>query len=503
MNWRNIFKAKTWGRWIAQGAAAVVSRLGVTVKIDDTAGGWVRAAGGNGPADMQWSDKQTILEDSLRSWKENFFIRQIVRLTTAYVVGDGIEISSTNTEVNEFLKLFWSHPENNMNDRLPNWCDELTRAGELFPILHTNKLTGMSHVRIIPASHIVWVETDKEDYEKELSYSERVTDPGAKPRKWKSDRTAKIYKADKRGRLRRPDAMMLHYCINKPVGATRGEGDLEPVLTWVRRYVEWLKDRIVWNKLRVEMAAAHVKVKDRNKVAERQEYYDNNPPIKGRVIVTGPDEEISFPAANIQGFDSKPDGEAQRLAVGTGVNLPQHFFSEGTGATKATATQMSDPTHRHYRTRQQVFKGFLVDLSGKAYIRFALITGKKIPDDLGITATVTDISRADNSALAQAAKDIAETFSTMRGWGWISDKWAVRLIFKFAGELISEEEIDDILKGGSDDGQTNNNNGKGEGQADDAFSGNGVPRTFSERSDVRTNGHGQPSSILPALSGGE
>ena len=43
---------------------------------------------------------------------------------------------------------------------------------------------------------------------------------------------------------------MLHYTINRPVGAQWGESDLAPVLKWLSRYSGWLEDRARLNRFR-------------------------------------------------------------------------------------------------------------------------------------------------------------------------------------------------------------------------------------------------------------
>jgi hypothetical protein len=45
-------------------------------------------------------------------------------------------------------------------------------------------------------------------------------------------------------------AVMLHYAINRPVGAVRGESDLAPLLRWLSRYAAWLEDRARLNRYR-------------------------------------------------------------------------------------------------------------------------------------------------------------------------------------------------------------------------------------------------------------
>jgi hypothetical protein len=135
------------------------------------AGRWLPLSG-YGPQDRPWADVLMDLVDALDAWRQNFLIRQIVRLTTAYVVGDGVKVSATHPWCKDFVSDFWTDKQNRMASRLPAWCDELTRAGELFIALFPNRVTGMQYVRAIPARQITSVETDPEDYEKETGYVE-------------------------------------------------------------------------------------------------------------------------------------------------------------------------------------------------------------------------------------------------------------------------------------------------------------------------------------------
>src|SRR5262245_3978537 len=97
----------------------------VAVRIDDSNKGWTAISRPGGPADRPWGEVQQDLYDVLAAWRENFLIRQIVRLTTAYVVGDGIRITSEVPAVDSFIQGFWNHPENRIDTRLSGWCDEL------------------------------------------------------------------------------------------------------------------------------------------------------------------------------------------------------------------------------------------------------------------------------------------------------------------------------------------------------------------------------------------
>jgi hypothetical protein len=429
-------------------AGWLMDRLGtVSVKVDDSPG-WTDLTAGGGPSDRPWHELQEDLTDSLEAWRRNAWVRQVVRLLTAYVVGDGIQVDSERVSVSRWIGKFWDHRQNRISDRLAAWCDELTRSGELYVALFPNEIDGMQYVRAIPASQIERVETEADDYETEIGYLEIV--PNQMERKhWKSQHTAA---AD--------EACLLHFTVNKPVGATRGESDLTPLLPWASRYTTWLRDRVKLNRVRSELAAAEIVLDDDTQVEKKREQYRASPPTNGSLFVHGRGEELKFPAANIAAYETAEDGQAMRLAMAAAGDIPLHFFSEGDSATRATAVEMGDPTHRFYRQRQRELGGFMVDLAEAAYRRHLMIlrgikekglgSWRRV-GDLGILFEAPDISRADNKALAEAARSIVEAFSQMREQGWITDELAIRLAFKFAGELLTEDEIDEILEVGASD----------------------------------------------------
>ena len=411
-----------------------LSELGLDSTITDE-GAWSMIAGG-GPTDRPWYDLSQDMTDALDAWRKNFLIRQIVRLTTAYVVGDGIKIVTEQASFQTFVDDFWNHRQNRLNRRLTAWCDELTRSGELFLVLFSNPIDGMSYVRAIPARSIEKVDTDPEDYEKEIGYNERVLGK-VETKRWRSPITASTAATE---------PVMLHYSINKPLGATRGESDLTPILPWVKRYTTWLKDRVKFNQIRTDMSAAWIKIQDDGQVTAKRRQYEANPPTGGNIFVTGPGEELSFPAARIEAASAEPDGVALRLAVAAGANIPLHYLAEGTSATKATATEMADPTRRHYRMRQVDFGYILTDLCEQAYIRRSQVLGKSpYIHNPQARAEMPDVSREDNTSLAEAAKAITEAFNTMAERGWIDKATAIRLIFKFAGEVLPEQQLQDII----------------------------------------------------------
>ncbi|MDF1513853.1 MAG: hypothetical protein P1S60_08600, partial [Anaerolineae bacterium] len=123
----------------------------VSVQVDDS-NGWGSLT--YAPNDRTWGEVYSDLEDALEAWRKNFFIRRVVVLIRSYVVGKGIGIGSSIPEIDTFIQAFWHHPSNHMSRRLGPICDALTRDGEVFPILFTNIMTGMSYVRFKSARMI-------------------------------------------------------------------------------------------------------------------------------------------------------------------------------------------------------------------------------------------------------------------------------------------------------------------------------------------------------------
>jgi hypothetical protein len=422
--------------------ARVAARLAsVTARVDDSPGWGGLSAG---PADRPWADRAADLTDALEAWRANFLIRRIVALIRSYVVGQGIHINSHIPEVNDFVQQFWSHPQNHIDRRLGAMCDELVRAGELFPVLFTNKVDGMSYVRFVPASRIIAIETAANDYEVERKYHEMDDGTGAK--EWFGVGTARAFRPSPQRQIYPP--LMLHFAVNRPIGATRGEGDLGPVLPWALRYSEWLKDRVRLNRLRTRHGLLDVQIADDSVVEQKRLQLQTSNPVDAGIYVHGPGEELQLHKLDIQAGQAKDDGLILRLAVATGSGTALHYMGEGETVNYATAKEMGEPTSRFFGERQKDFVAFLEDLVAAAYRRKVGLGLAAMPEggDLRLYANVTEVARQDNLNLAQAAAAIVGAIHEMIRLGIADRDTAARLAYKFAGEALTEDEIQEILR---------------------------------------------------------
>ncbi|MDD5371470.1 MAG: hypothetical protein PHQ40_20520, partial [Anaerolineaceae bacterium] len=260
-------------------------RVGLALNSTD---GFYERASGLERRDRLDYDREEVLRQALEAWRVNPLARRIVELTSQYVVGGGISLGSLHPGVHKFLDAWWNHPFNRMPVRVFELCDELTRAGELFLLVSTDA-AGMSYVRAIPAGEISAVETAQNDTEQELSYKQRsggvgdeATWPAYDPR---DDST------DEQGRFK---TVMLHYAINRPAGAVRGESDLAPLLRWLARYSAWLEDRARLNRFRQTfLFVVRARFASESERQARQAALNIAPPPPGSILVTDPSEEWS------------------------------------------------------------------------------------------------------------------------------------------------------------------------------------------------------------------
>jgi hypothetical protein len=425
-------------------AAARPQAAAITGLVDDSAG-WHNYT--FAPGDRPWGDVFADLEDAQEAWRSNFMVRRIVNVTRSYTVGSGLTLSSADPAVDAFLRDFWRHPKNRIDRRLGPICDHLTRDGELFPILFTNPVDGMSYVRFKSARTIREVRTDPDDYETELAYVENAPDDS---REWISPANPLAF--PERGSSSPPRAagtklppLMLHWAVNKPVDATRGESDLVPILPWALRYSEWLKDRVRLNRQRTRSAMLDITVADDTQVEVKRHQLRRSNPIEAGIYVHGQGESVTMHNLAIDADDAQDDGQVLRLAIVAGSNIALHYIGEGEQVNYATAKEMGEPTARFFADRQQQIIWFLQDLITVAYRRFCYVHALPFPDDLQLNTTVTEVARADNANLAQAAHAIVQALTIAKQNAWIDDETALSLALKFAGETLPIERIRDIL----------------------------------------------------------
>jgi hypothetical protein len=381
-------------------------------------------------------DRAETLRDCLEAWRVNPLARRIVALTSQYVVGGGISLECKDEGTHQFLTAWWQHPLNRMPVRCFEWCDELTRSGELFVALSTDA-SGMSYVRAIPALEIEGVECAPNDLEQPVSFRQRAAAAGEAATVWPAYRRDDD-QPDLQNRL---VPAMLHYAINRPVGAQRGEPDLAPLLRWLSRYASWLEDRARLNRYRQSFLywVRRAFTNEAERLA-RQAELNANPPNPGSILVSDESENWAVLHPKLDSFEAAEDGLSLKKMVCAGAGVPLHFLAEPEGATRTTAEQAGGPTFRHFDQRQAFFLWLIRDVAGAVTARRAHYD-RMVNPNTEITVRGADISARDNALLAEGASKVVAAFAGLRDRGLIDDAELLRLAYRFAGEAPDVERL--------------------------------------------------------------
>lgn len=404
-------------------------------------------------------DRQEILQQALEAWRVNPLARRLVELTSQYVIGDGLVFSCKHEATQKFLNRFWNHPLNHMTTRVIELCDELTRTGNLFLLVSTDP-SGMSYIRAIPTADIDRIDHLPNDIEQPILFYPKASADNLNPPPYPAynpatdttnsqiDTVAGIFKPQ--GETFQP--VMLHYAINRPIGAQWGESDLSPQLRWLSRYANWLEDRARLNRFRTSFVYV-VKAKFTSEAERlaRQARLNANPPTPGSILVCDESEEWSVISPTLDSKDANTDGLAIKKMISAGAGVPLHFLAEPESATRTTAEAAGGPTFRRFEQRQNFFLWLVKDLLTVVVNRRAQVD-RRIPTsrdwsrvekaNLEIKVTGPDISARDNAALSMAAVNAMTASTTLFDRGLIDESELLRIVYRFFGET---EDIEDVL----------------------------------------------------------
>lgn len=416
------------GDWMAERlfGAQIERRVRQAVRaLDDSRDRPV--SGGRALERDRWDgDREAVLQQALEAWRVNPLARRMVELTSQYVVGGGIGLECDHPETLRFLRAFWGHRLNRMDHRVFELCDELTRSGELFVLVSTDA-SGMSYVRALPALAVREIETAPNDLEQPRRYLGRDGEecwPAYDP---SSDDGA--------------GTVMLHYAVNRPVGALRGESDLAPVLRWLGRYAAWLEDRARLNRFRFAfLYAVTMRGASEADRRRRQAELAMHPPAPGSVLVKDEGEEWEVLSPKLESAQAGEDGLALKKMISAGAGVPLHFLAEPESSTRTTAESAGGPTFRRFEQRQEYFLWLLSDLL-RVVVERAARAGRPVDPGAEIRVHGADVSARDNAALAVAASTAVSAFSSLRDRALIDDGELLRLAYRFAGEVVDVEAM--------------------------------------------------------------
>ncbi len=341
-----------------------------------------------------------------------------------------------------------------MDSRVDQLCTELAIYGEHYIRFFVNKYDGTVKIRFIDPSIIDQVDTDPDDIEKHLRYHRRpigpsptqtmdpvanVLDRGAMGTAQKSAQSSigvSTYDPTMMGEWFTAGTEVIQIKINAVSNAKRGKSDLATLLPWLRRYKDWLTDRVRINKYKgAFLWDVALKGADAKTVARKKMDY-SYPPEPGTVLIHNEAEQWTAVQPQINANEAAEDGRQIKLMVAVGALLPEHYLSDGSVATRATAAEMGLPTLLKFQRRQRILNNAL-HLVLDRVIEEARKAGKLSGSiDANYDLIFPEIDVADNQSMATAFASMVPALAGAKGQGWMSDETAMELMFKCLNEEI-------------------------------------------------------------------
>ena len=225
------------------------------------------------------------------AYNANPLANYIVELTTNFVLGPGIAVAAREPAVQAVIDAFWDDPDNHMATRVYSLCTELSLYGELFVRFFVNPFSGEIKIAQIDPSLIDQIETDPENIERPLRFHQRPVGPGTAL--WSTQTppaggeigtpgpaSAGVPAGAELGQGAEAQGGVWYAAgrevvqvkINCVSNAKRGKSDLATLLPWLRRYKDWLTDRVRINKYKtaflwdVQLSGADAKTIDRKRM---------------------------------------------------------------------------------------------------------------------------------------------------------------------------------------------------------------------------------------------
>ncbi len=369
----------------------------------------------------------------------------IIEITTSFVLGKGVTVAATDPTVQRVLLDFWNDPDNHMDTRIYSLCTELSLYGEQFVRFYINRMNGRVKIRQLDPSLIDEIETDPDDVETILRFHRRPIGANATS----SGDPAPLAIRDQpgfEGEWFQAGTEVVQFCINKVSNAKRGKSDLATLLPWLRRYKDWLTDRVRINKYKgaflwdVRLQGADKKAVDRKKM----EYA--YPPEPGSVIIHNEAEQWNTVKPEINANEAAEDGRAIKLMLAVGAQLPEHYLSDGANGNRATASEMGLPTFLKFQRRQHILRAMLRTILDRVLLEARKAKAIAPDSDTHYDILFPEIDVADSQTLASATQLLVSALTVAKQEGWVSDETAMRLLFQFAGEELDVHEEQERIR---------------------------------------------------------
>ena len=378
--------------YISQNMETLVEATNIVQKEDDS--DWVvHGLSQDGkPTEQEHLD---MLVQAYKLWRTNLHARAIVRTMVKFVIGKGAAIrpKDKNEKVKEVIESFKKEStdkkaiKNKWNIKEKEIFTRLFRDGEVIMRLFRagESEQGLVKFRFVRPNSVrtpVGLKLDKKDLYKGEKVSFGI---GSDPEDIETYKN--YYICDENGHLKYtvPADEILHYKVFADSDMKRGISLLEVCAPMLKKYKDWLEDRIVLNKVRsaialvkhVDAPAAQIQAIRDNMESETKDADRRKQKMleRGTVITTGPNVKYELLSPNIHATDVAEDGRNMLLSIAAGEGFPEMILTADYSNANYSSTMIAqNPFVREIEDWQDFGETIYNDLIGMV-IRNAIDNG--------------------------------------------------------------------------------------------------------------------------------
>ena len=296
------------------------------------------------------SEQETMQRQAYHFWKSNSHGRGVLRVLEKFVLGRGMKFNALDE--NKMVQQWWDEfaRDNSLRRRQKEVFRRTLRDGECFIRYFVDRETGRTKIRFIDPQEIYdsenrhshGIETDSDDVETPINY----------------------YRS-RDGKLKEviPAEEMQHIKILVDSNVKRGLSFLYVIMPLLKKYEQWLNDRIVLNKIRSAVAVirrvsgAPAQVSDILKQSAVDSGRKQRALQPGTIITVSEGVDYQMLSPNLQAQDVQYDGRNILLAITAATGLAEYMVSGDASNANYSSTMISEsPSVREFEDWQNFFE---------------------------------------------------------------------------------------------------------------------------------------------------
>ena len=333
---------------------------------------------------------------AFEQYNHNPVAHQLCELQTSFVLGRGVDHTSTNDDADAIWREFVDRTD--FYNDLENIATDLWWAGELMLEFYDDTpQKGQTDYRMIDPSTVWDVITDVEDIQKVFYFHQQYST---------------VYQMYTRGKIETmkyiirqiPANDVLHVKLNVSKYEKRGRSDLFSVLGWLKRLKDLMNARVIKGQLEAAFVW-DVTVNSGDQDVNSAMLNLPDPYKAGSTFIHNKNLELKGISSEMGGKSGgnqgNPDVDALLNLIAVGFGVPKEFIGQNQKGGKSGALTATEPGVKRFERRQRLVENICHMVANRVF-QNAIKAGKlKIKDALDDARSVTKLARKSDQLPAR------------------------------------------------------------------------------------------------------